>query len=1399
MEKLNLIPIRKESLMLSTFGPAESNLNMLDVMQLKIKARNDTGFVFVETLVIPTICASITNQQPKVVKSQFRHLENLYLSDYSDSQNVPIDMLIGADYYFSFMTGRCIKGVVPNSPVALESCIGWVLIGPTNRKSENFNQYHTALSVANEMTTSDNLHDNFRRFWEIESVNEHSGENVMDTFLQDIKFDGTRYITKLPFKSFCDFLPDNYELSKKRLLSLNNRLLKDRDLRRGYREIFEDYEREGIIEPVPPTDIGEPGKTHYIPHRPVVRQDRETTKIRIVFDASAKIGGGASLNDCLYSGPNMLSKVFDILLRFRTKKIGILSDIKKAFLNVGIHHSHKDYLRFLWFDPETNCIKIFRFLRVLFGATSSPFLLQGTIRYHFNYMVQQGLIDAGFADEFLKNLYVDDSSTVVDSVNDGLSWYEKAKRVMNTGGFTLRKWRTNNKELQAFFDDKERLEGEPIQLQKSEDDCNFADFQLGINSENMQTVLGINWDLEKDNFIFDFKNIIALCEKMVMTKRNVLRISSSFYDPLGLISPITVLSKCVFQILCKEKLDWDCVIPDDIMKKWTRFISCLKLFDPIQVPRFVIYPVEKTISIQLHGFCDSSLSSYCACIYLRRETVTGIYIDLLTAKTKVAPLTTITIPRLELSSCQLLADHMNYVTCTLNNIEFSSIYCWTDSEIALCWITGVKKQWNIWVENRVVKIRKKSNNYNWRHVPGSINPADIATRNITVKDLDPESIWFTGPKFLLSPSSDWPNKDVDDNIVHELKRSTVSLVAKIKKSEDYGGISIQNFSDINRLLRVTAYILRFKHNIIASIRNQDKRTGDLNVSDIKEAEKFLIIKNQQFIVESDKFTLITKSLNVITDVNGLLRIKGRLEHAVGNFETKCPLLLRDDHLSHLFILRCHVDIMHGGVEATLSRLRCRFWLIRGRQVVKRVLHRCVTCRRHQGRPLVPPTPPALPIYRVTADFCFQNTGCDFAGPLLVKPIYNVEQKVYKAFICLFTCATSRAIHLELTPDLTGLTFIRALRRFIARRGFPSLIITDNAQTFTSNVVKSFLLKNNIEKKSILPSSPWWGGFYERLVRSVKLPLRKVLGKARLSYDEMETSLIEVESIINSRPLTYLYSDDITEPLTPSHLMFGRNIHVRRTSPDEICEINLGNRAQYIQRTISLFWKQFYNSYLAELREHHMYVNKRSKFNDVSNLLKVDDVVILKEDKPIPRTSWRIAKVESLVLGNDQRLRGAVLSTISPEGRKTKLSRPIQKIIPLEVMDRDDSSVAKKNIEAPLKIENNEVIETENFKKVLNYSYDDSLTADEEIDDSRVATYIDDKYPCQIVANDDVVKQGTENSEKALDCTENRNKSCRPRRAAAEKGELIRRILNSKYMFLGGIWGGGGCKILKYVN
>ncbi len=524
-----------------------------------------------------------------------------------------------------------------------------------------------------------------------------------------------------------------------------------------------------------------------------------------------------------------------------------------------------------------------------------------------------------------------------------------------------------------------------------------------------------------------------------------------------------------------------------------------------------------------------------------------------------------------------------------------------------------------------------------------------------------------------------------DSVTQELKSavsktsSNVAVVMRLLSN----AINIRRYSSFQKMIGVIAWVLRYIHNFVATwsqIHTKEKRTGDLTVEEMNEAEMMLIRNEQHHIQQNTNYKNLERSLNLFTDEKGIIRLRGRLENADLEYATKFPILLRDSHFGELLIRQCHVEAGHFE-DSTLSKLREKYWVVRGRKFVKRVIRWFTDCRRYEGKCLLPPPSPALPAYRVDAEFGFQHTGTDYAGPLYVKSIYVSNSSLYKAYILLFTCATSRAVHLELTPDMSAPAFIRALERFISRRGYPSLLVSDNAKTFKATEVKSFLLRNKIEKKFIMSASPWWGGFYERLVRSVKLPLKKVLGKSKLTYEEMETALIKVEGIINNRPLTRSNDNEPNPSLTPNHLLVARNLGLKSNEvvPSRIVSWkSMGQRAKYLQRLLEMYWNRFKMVYLSELREHHRYTSGRAKTKG-GNTLQIGDVVVIKEDKISPRSTWKTGRVDSLIVGKDGHVRGAELQTTSDEGKRSMITRPLQKMIPLEVVRENSPIVSSDDV------------------------------------------------------------------------------------------------------------------------
>ena len=346
----------------------------------------------------------------------------------------------------------------------------------------------------------------------------------------------------------------------------------------------------------------------------------------------------------------------------------------------------------------------------------------------------------------------------------------------------------------------------------------------------------------------------------------------------------------------------------------------------------------------------------------------------------------------------------------------------------------------------------------------------------------------------------------------------------------------------------------------------------------------------------------------------------------------------------------HRKQLHSGINATVAALRQSYWITAIRQYVKKLLRRCVTCRKVTGSPFKTPDPAPLPKIRVEQRPPFAVTGVDFGGPLYVKTPLG-ETKTY---ICLFTCAITRSVHLEIVTDLTEEKFLLAFRRFASRKSLPLTMVSDNASTyvasaetlkqlFESSSLKEAFSRQGVEWRFIPKRAPWYGGFWERLIGLTKTALKKTLGRASVTLEELQTLIVEVEAILNDRPITFVSSEiNDEEPLTPSHLLYGRRITSLPfdlpVSDDELTDPNYGNETD-INRRVKLqaiilqrFWKRWRHEYLTSLREFH-----RSS-GDNKESIKKGDVVLVHDDGP--RSTWKLAVVENLIRGGDNLVRAA---------------------------------------------------------------------------------------------------------------------------------------------------------------
>ena len=458
------------------------------------------------------------------------------------------------------------------------------------------------------------------------------------------------------------------------------------------------------------------------------------------------------------------------------------------------------------------------------------------------------------------------------------------------------------------------------------------------------------------------------------------------------------------------------------------------------------------------------------------------------------------------------------------------------------------------------------------------------------------------------------------------------------------------YSSLERLLRITSYVLRF----IGQLR---KRTNhkpiQLTPEETNTAERIWIKSCEQstYQMELDSLTsknkprtALVKQLRLFLDDQHLIRCQGRIHNAPVSESTKFPVLLPTYHpFTKLVVLSTHIQQLHSGVNSTLAAIRQRFWIPKARQLLKNVLRKCVICRKQGGKPYTVPDPPLLPTRRLEDSPPFTVTGVYFTGALHVRTSFRET----KAYVCLFTCANRRAIHLEVVEDLSEETFLKAFRRFVSRRSLPRKTVSDNATTYLSSAeelkrlldsvtVKEALSRRGCDWIFIPKRAPWYGGFWERLIGLTKNTLKKVLGRALITLSDLQTIIVEIEGILNNRPLTYISADiDDEEALTPSHLLNGRRITLlphENVNEEDINDPDYGNlttitkRARRMALLLQHFRNRWKNEYLTSLREFHRTTGKNKQ------TINIGDVVLVHDDKP--RIKWKLAVIKNLTEGKD---------------------------------------------------------------------------------------------------------------------------------------------------------------------
>ncbi|GFX55009.1 integrase catalytic domain-containing protein [Trichonephila clavipes] len=640
-------------------------------------------------------------------------------------------------------------------------------------------------------------------FWEIESLGildkgsvtlGNGDEEILSEFDKSVNFVDGRYRVNLPWKpGMREALQNNKTVARKRFEGLVRRFKCDHELFCEYKDVIDDYVREGIVERTSCDSLLD-SQGFYLPHHAVIRSDKTTSHIRIVFDGSAHEDGQSSLNQSLYTGPNLHPNILELLLCFRKSPVAFTADVKSAFLQIELDFRDRDFTRFFWTDNLNNEPYVLNFTRVLFGLRPSPYLLAATLKHHFKKYREQ----YPHTFELLNSsIYVDDLICGQNDVPDALRTTLECLQIFSDAGMLLRKWRSNSKQLNLLW------QQEGVKTESSETSA--------IDLRPPTKVLGLAWDPENDLIYFDPKDLLKFMSRRGESKRFILSVVGRIFDPIGILGPFVIKLKCLLQELWTLGVEWDSELPPKLRHKWQQWSSEAEGLTEIKIPRFYLGNIDQEISkCEIHCFSDASKSAYGTILYLRFVTCNNeIETSFICSKSRVAPLKSLTLPRLELTAALLSARLAKQVSSCL---KFdANIYYWTDSLISYYWIRGDSSAFKPYIKNRVQEIQLLSDPMQWGHCPGKDNPADLLSRGTSAVKLAQNELWWHGPPWLKLTPDHWPNRhrDILDSELcsEELEHRSSVHVAVTQQREAL--VDINRFSSLKKLFKTTAWVFRF--------------------------------------------------------------------------------------------------------------------------------------------------------------------------------------------------------------------------------------------------------------------------------------------------------------------------------------------------------------------------------------------------------------------------------------------------------------------------------------------------------------------------------------------------------------------------------------------------------------
>jgi Pao retrotransposon peptidase/Protein of unknown function (DUF1759)/Family of unknown function (DUF5641)/Integrase zinc binding domain len=1137
---------------------------------------------------------------PKSTLKKWSHLEGVPIHCYDNARPT---ILIGLDNPELHLQLEHRKSPNPNAPIAVKTLLGWMLMGRMGPYEKSDFAYF--------MKNDDIMHEMIKEHFSIESVgikpslsNPRSREDIRAQEILDstLRRHQQRWEVGLLWK-YDDFkLPNSKPQAISRLKLMERKMDRDPDFARQYCQRIQEYESKGFARRLTPQEAEvENSKTFYLPHF-MAYNPKKPKKLRFVFDAAAKVGG-KSLNDYLLQGPDKLNSLPGILLRFRQRVVGVTADIQDMFHRVMVRKEDVHSQRFLWRgmdrdrDPD-----VWEMGVLIFGGACSPCCAQEAKNRNSEEFIEE-FPEAH--NSIVYNHYVDDLLDSCDTATEAIALQQEICEVHSRGGFRLCNWLSNSKEV----------------MQAIPEDLQAATMKnLDVGSEiPPERVLGLFWKPQEDEFTFSLTFLKAQADVLggekIPTKRELLSLHMSIYDPLGFLSILTMKSKLIIQRTWSSKVQWDEKIPESAIGSWRKWLEEINQIHTFRLPRCYSSLFSTAQSRELHIFSDASTEAYGAVAYLSITRGNATETSLVMAKSKVCPVKELSMPRLELQSAVIGARLAKFITEEMKFPIHRTIF-WSDSTTVISWIRSEGKRFQSFVSHRVGEIWELTKVEEWKWLPTDQNVADELTRSANPCNWSPTSRWINGPAWLRKSEEYWPKEKSRPPNQADLEEKRQVL----KLQEVVNPIQIERFSKWWRLIRATAFLLRY----VKKLQKKSAHNGEgLGVDEIAEAEmwwwrkaqhemyaeEIQAIKNQEPIGKRSKL----HNISLMLDNFGILRVRGRLDNANIPTVMKQPVILPAKHpLTKLIVLFYHTFFGHHGHEKIGNELRQMFYIPSLRNAVKRAQHECQVCKNSRATPKVPEMG-QLPKFRLESNvYPFQNTGLDYFGPVEVV----VKRSRVKRYVALFTCLSTRAIHLEVADSLTTSSCLMAIRRFVGRRGCPNEIHSDNGTNFVGanselkkcldqlqqDSIHDELSTRGIKWNFICPAASHMGGSWERMVRSVKVALGAVLQSKSLSDEVLHTLIVEAEHTVNCHPLTHVPDDPSdNEALTPNHFLIGRSSNLQPWG--EFTRDDLFGRKQWriAQQMADQFWRRWIKEFLPTLL-------RRQKWCSPNRPIQIDDVV-----------------------------------------------------------------------------------------------------------------------------------------------------------------------------------------------